>query len=628
MHAVAAQHVVLVAGVDEEVGIGACVHTGFHERQGVLGHASVVVVVVDNHQVAFEVGSQILQVALLVAFGVGLRCIHVALAVHHLIVAPVDDGSACHAHLEEVRVTQHQGRGHVAAEAPSVYADAAAVYVGQRLEELDAFHLVLALLDAEVAEGAVLKLQAAVRTAAVVHGEEDVAFVGHVEVPAAGGVVPVVDNQLGMRAAIDIDNGGIFLRRVEVGRLDEAVVEIGLAVGRLEGTRFHAGHLETLERIGGGEQAYGFLAVGGGGDVDGARHVGSRPVVQQVRARGGELRVVYAQSVVYRSQLAVGDAYLIQIALQGRLLGGGDDDFLLLGVEAEDALHEPGSGGELYTCDSRGSLSLSSLLDSVPQFLCLFLREFLGLDGVEPFQVVQVEVVIAVTLALVDELVAIPGQEDDGLLRLHVLGVSFLDEHLHQLARRDVVLAELAVVLVAVQLDEEERLLVGCPCDVGEVAVGGVSRVQVDGLAVGRVIDAHLYLVARHAGHGVADVVHLTHACGDVYQRILGYHRLVHAVEGQQRAFRAPEGTFRDAELVAVNALSADDAFEFVGHLLVVHVEVVLQGVGHVSACHGIVRVGGFLVEGQDVGRFSGLPVISDVSAGQGDEKFRLVFPR
>ena len=72
MHAVAAQHVVLVAGIDEEVGIRTCVHTGFHERQGVLGHASVVVVVVDNHQVAFEVGSQILQVALLVAIPIGV----------------------------------------------------------------------------------------------------------------------------------------------------------------------------------------------------------------------------------------------------------------------------------------------------------------------------------------------------------------------------------------------------------------------------------------------------------------------------------------------------------------------------------------------------------------------------
>ena len=203
-----------------------------------------------------------------------------------------------------------------------------------------------------------------------------------------------------------------------------------------------------------------------------------------------------------------------------------------------------------------------------------------------------------------------------------------LDEHLHQFARCGVVLAELAVVLVAVQFDEEERLLVGCPRDVGEVAVGGVARIQVDGLAVGRVVDAHLHLVARHAGHGVADVVHLTHTCGDVYQRISGHHRLVHAVEGQQVACGAPEGTFRDAELVAVNALSADDAFGFVGHLLVVHVEVVFQGVGHVSACHGIVRVGGLLVKSQDIGSLSCLPVVGDVSAGQGDEEFRLVFPR
>ena len=341
MHAVAAQHVVLVAGVDEEVGIRTCVHTGFHERQGVLGHASVVVVVVDNHQVAFEVGSQVLQVALLVTIRIGLRCVHIAFAVHHLIVAPVDDGSACHAHLEDFGVAQHQGRGHVAAEAPSVYADAAAVHVGQRLEEFDAFHLVLALLDAEVAEGAVLKLQAAVRTAAVVHGEEDVAFVGHVEVPAAGGVVPVVDNHLGVRAAIDIDNGGIFLRGVEVTGLQHAPVEVGLAVGGFQCAGLYGRHHQALEGVFGRQQMGGFLTIGGGKDADAARHLRRGPIVYHVSARGGELGVVHTLSVVYRGQSAILDAHLIYIALQGRFLGGGDEDFFLLRVEAEDALHEP-----------------------------------------------------------------------------------------------------------------------------------------------------------------------------------------------------------------------------------------------------------------------------------------------
>ncbi len=39
----------------------------------------------------------------------------------------------------------------------------------------------------------------------------------------------------------------------------------------------------------------------------------------------------------------------------------------------------------------------------------------------------------------------------------------------------------------------------------------------------------------------------------DVDLRIVGYHTLVHAIEGEQFAVRAPEGTLADAELIAVN---------------------------------------------------------------------------
>ena len=38
----------LVAWVNEQVGVGAGIYAGFHERQSVLWHAGVVVVVVNN----------------------------------------------------------------------------------------------------------------------------------------------------------------------------------------------------------------------------------------------------------------------------------------------------------------------------------------------------------------------------------------------------------------------------------------------------------------------------------------------------------------------------------------------------------------------------------------------------
>ena len=52
MHTVASRHIVLVAWIDEEVWIRAGVDAGFHERKGVLRHASIVVVVMDNHQMS------------------------------------------------------------------------------------------------------------------------------------------------------------------------------------------------------------------------------------------------------------------------------------------------------------------------------------------------------------------------------------------------------------------------------------------------------------------------------------------------------------------------------------------------------------------------------------------------
>lgn len=48
MNAVATGYVVLVTRVNEQVGISAGINASFHERQGVLRNASVVVIVVDD----------------------------------------------------------------------------------------------------------------------------------------------------------------------------------------------------------------------------------------------------------------------------------------------------------------------------------------------------------------------------------------------------------------------------------------------------------------------------------------------------------------------------------------------------------------------------------------------------
>ena len=174
VHTVSSHHVVLVTGINEKVGIGARIHTGFHERQGMLGHARVVVVVVDDEQVPLQLAGQLFEVTACVAFGIGLWRIHVALAVHHFVILPVDDRPAGHAHLVKVGIAQQQARGHVSAKAPAVHADAVTVHVGQRLQPFGRLGLVFGLLDTQVTERAVLEGQSPVGTATVVDGEQDV----------------------------------------------------------------------------------------------------------------------------------------------------------------------------------------------------------------------------------------------------------------------------------------------------------------------------------------------------------------------------------------------------------------------------------------------------------------------
>ena len=55
MHALLSTHVVGLAGVDEEVGLSACLDTGIDEREAVLWHHGEVVQSLDNLQVSFQV---------------------------------------------------------------------------------------------------------------------------------------------------------------------------------------------------------------------------------------------------------------------------------------------------------------------------------------------------------------------------------------------------------------------------------------------------------------------------------------------------------------------------------------------------------------------------------------------
>ena len=107
-----------------------------------------------------------------------------------------------------------------------------------------------------------------------------------------------------------------------------------------------------------------------------------------------------------------------------------------------------------------------------------------------------------------------------------------------------------------------------------------------------------------HAGHGVLVGLKLSLAGEDVHLRIVGHHALIHAVEGQALAVGAPEESFTDAELIAVDGLAIDNLSRAISGelpLLAVsgtHVEllVALEGQGATllrPVLFGLVGVGG-----------------------------------
>ena len=221
----------------------------------------------------FQLAGKVFQIAFFVAFRVAFRCIHIAFAVHHFIIPPVDYRASGNAYFEYFRVTEHQGGSHVSSEAPSVYADAFAVYVGEGFQEFNAFYLVFTFFDAKMAEGGIFKCQSTVAAATIVDGKHDIAFTCHVCVPSACAVLPSSGDALRVRTSVDVYDDGIFLGRVKVGRFHQAIMQVGGAVCRFDCSGFDAWHLVAFVRAFSSQQIGCFFEVFGVYQVDDARLV-------------------------------------------------------------------------------------------------------------------------------------------------------------------------------------------------------------------------------------------------------------------------------------------------------------------------------------------------------------------
>ena len=551
-------HVVALSGIDEVVGLGAGIFAGAEESEGVLEHAGGVVVADDDLQAAFELRGVAHHAGFGIALGIGLRRFHVALTVHGFVVFPVENGTAGDTDFEDFGVGEHEVRRHESAEAPTVHADAGGVDEGEGREVFDALHLIGHLDAAEVAVGATFEFETAVARSAVVENEEDVVAVGHVVFPRAGLVVPRLLDVGGVGAAVDVDDGGILLVGIEVDGLDESVVEGRFAVGGQDASAFDAGHGELSPGVSGFEQAKGFARALGAAHNDVAVGAGRRPGVAQQGTARRELGAVHAYAVVEEGATPGFEIDGIEVLANVSALVAADDDAAGAGVETEEFEHLKLTGSEL----------LEQLA----------------------FGVEEVEVVEAVALALVDELVFVPRQERERVLGFDETLVGFGVEHPESRAGVGVVGDEVAALLRTRHFHDVEAVAVGAPTEVGEVAIGGIAEIEPDGAIVLRIEDADGDLMRGHARHGVLLGRGLGDAHGrghvDVDERIVGDHALVHAIEGETASVEAPESAFVNAEFVAVDGGAVEQLTVAVGGNGVAasvgggDVEIIVLGVG------------------------------------------------
>ena len=171
-----------------------------------------------HQQMAFQITGLQFQVRVLITFRIILRAIHITLAIHNLVIAPVNNRPSGHAHLKDLRISQHQVRCHKTAITPAMYPDTVGIHIRQRFQELDTLHLVRHLIDTQITMNHALKSMSTICRAAAIHGKHHITSLCHIEVPTTSPVLPVARNKLYFRASIYIDNRRILLRLIQIRR--------------------------------------------------------------------------------------------------------------------------------------------------------------------------------------------------------------------------------------------------------------------------------------------------------------------------------------------------------------------------------------------------------------------------
>ena len=95
--------------------------------------------------------------------------------------------------------------------------------------------------------------------AAIVNSEHDVPFVCHIDIPAAGTILPASGYHLCMRTSVYIYNGRILFIRIHISRFNKAVIDIGYTVCCFDCTDNR--HFEPKEWIGSSKQINAFTCL-------------------------------------------------------------------------------------------------------------------------------------------------------------------------------------------------------------------------------------------------------------------------------------------------------------------------------------------------------------------------------
>ena len=224
---------------------------------------------------------------------------------------------------------------------------------------------------------------------------------------------------MGVRAAIDVNDGRILTARVEIHRLDHAPVECRLAICSEDGALLKYGLIPTFPGVF-SRSLQALLASLRVGHGAGTRHVGFLPSVDEVTPIGRELRRVASATIIEQGPLLSLQVESVDVALQITCFLSDDDGTLRGWTEAYELFHDPLTAGEL--------------------------AEFLALD------VHQIQVLEAILPAPIDELAAVPRQECNGVEGLDVLVGTLLAQGAELTTCCGIVGIECRVVLVAVEL--------------------------------------------------------------------------------------------------------------------------------------------------------------------------------